>query len=323
MVAVGRTSSEGGVRGAICAQAEAALPVQWKDAEEPVTEADRAVSELCIARLGEQFPADVVLSEERPDDGARLTAARYWLVDPIDGTKDFIAGRAGYSVMIGLVSNGQPVLGLVYQPAAERLWIAQQGLGAFEVIEHEPPRRIAVSDLAQMAAARLVSSASTREELVRKVRDKAGIRDELQVGSVGVKLCLIASGARDLYMNPAGRCKLWDTAAPSIILTEAGGRLTDLRGEPLSYTGANLSHRRGLVASNGAPDLVRSILAGDESNRRLSSLRWGITLVALALGFGIVEAAGWQDITPGVIAVLVGALGIGNLASFAASRKFG
>ena len=81
--------------------------------------------------------------------------------------------------------------------------------------------------------------------------------------------------------------------------------------------------RKQLVSSNGAPDLVRSILQGDETNRRLSSLRWGITLVALALGFGIVEAAGWQDITPGVIAVLVGAIGLGNLASFAASRKLG
>ena len=81
--------------------------------------------------------------------------------------------------------------------------------------------------------------------------------------------------------------------------------------------------RKQLVSSNGATDLVRSILQGDETNRRLSSLRWGITLVALALGFGIVEAAGWQDVTPGVIAVLVGALGLGNLASFAASRKLG
>ena len=81
--------------------------------------------------------------------------------------------------------------------------------------------------------------------------------------------------------------------------------------------------RKQLVSSNGAPDLVRSILQGDETNRRLSSLRWGITLVALALGFGIVEAAGWQDITPGVIAVLVGAVGLGNLASFAAARKLG
>ena len=81
--------------------------------------------------------------------------------------------------------------------------------------------------------------------------------------------------------------------------------------------------RKQLVSSNGAPDLVRSILEGDEINRRLSSLRWGITLVALAIGFAIVEAAGWTDITPGVIAVLVGAIGVGNLASFAASRKLG
>lgn len=81
--------------------------------------------------------------------------------------------------------------------------------------------------------------------------------------------------------------------------------------------------RKQLVASNGAPDLVRSILAGDESNRRLASLRWGITMVALALGFGIVEAMGWRDVTAGVIAVLVGAIGIGNLASFAAARKLG
>ena len=81
--------------------------------------------------------------------------------------------------------------------------------------------------------------------------------------------------------------------------------------------------RKQLVDSNGAPDLVRSILEGDEVNRRLSSLRWGITLVALSIGFAIVEAAGWREITPGVIAVLVGAVGIGNLGSFAASRKLG
>lgn len=81
--------------------------------------------------------------------------------------------------------------------------------------------------------------------------------------------------------------------------------------------------RKQLVSSNGAADLVRSILEGDEVNRRLSSLRWGITLVALSIGFAIVEAAGWREITPGVIAVLVGAVGIGNLGSFAASRKLG
>ena len=81
--------------------------------------------------------------------------------------------------------------------------------------------------------------------------------------------------------------------------------------------------RKQLVSSNGSPELVRNILEGDETNRRLSSLRWGITLVALAIGFGIVEGAGWTDITPGVIAVLVGAVGLGNLGFYALSRKLG
>lgn len=81
--------------------------------------------------------------------------------------------------------------------------------------------------------------------------------------------------------------------------------------------------RKQLVSSNGSPELVRNILQGDETNRRLSSLRWGITMVALALAFGIVEAAGWTDITPGVIAVLVGAIGLGNLGFYALSRKPG
>jgi hypothetical protein len=165
--------------------------------------------------------------------------------------QDFIAGRAGYSVMIGQVTAGEPSLGVVYQPAAERLWLAERDRGAFEIVEDQPLARITVSAIHQIADARMVSSASTREELVEKVRTSAGIRDELQVGSVGVKLCLIASAARDIYMNPAGRCKLWDTAAPEVILQEAGGKLTDLRGSKLRYTDLDLGHHRGLVASNG------------------------------------------------------------------------
>ena len=81
--------------------------------------------------------------------------------------------------------------------------------------------------------------------------------------------------------------------------------------------------RKQLVSSNGSPELLQSIMAGDETNRRLSSLRWGITMVALAIGFGIVQGAGWNEVNPGVIALLIGALGLGNLAFYALSRKFG
>ena len=81
--------------------------------------------------------------------------------------------------------------------------------------------------------------------------------------------------------------------------------------------------RKQLVSSNGSPELVHSIMANDETNRRLSSLRWGISMIALAIGFGILQGAGWTDITPGVIAVLLGALGAGNLGFYALSRKLG
>ncbi|MGV8923297.1 MAG: hypothetical protein ACOH1L_08120 [Thermomonas sp.] len=81
--------------------------------------------------------------------------------------------------------------------------------------------------------------------------------------------------------------------------------------------------RKQLVSSNGSPELVQSIMANDETNRRLSSLRWGITMVALAIGFGIVQGAGWTEVNPGVIALLVGSLGLGNLAFYALSRKLG
>jgi 3'(2'),5'-bisphosphate nucleotidase len=226
------------------------LTVEMKPGDEPVTEADRAVNALCVAGLRRSFPQDAVLSEELPDDGARHHAPRTWLVDPIDGTKDFIAGRPGFAVMIGLLEEARPTLGVVYQPTVDRLWYARRGRGAFEVVADRAPRRLQVSTVDVLTEARLVSSASHREELVAQVREAAGIRDEEQVGSVGVKLGLIAAGVRDLYVNPAGRCKLWDTGAPEVILAEAGGRLTDFAGQPLRYT-EGLGHHHGLLASNG------------------------------------------------------------------------
>ena len=85
----------------------------------------------------------------------------------------------------------------------------------------------------------------------------------------------------------------------------------------------NARVRKQLVSSNGSPELLQSIMASDETNRRLSSLRWGVTLVALAIGFGIVQGAGWTEVNPGVIALLIGSLGLGNLAFYALSRKLG
>jgi 3'(2'), 5'-bisphosphate nucleotidase len=224
------------------------LQVELKAGDEPVTAADRRASELIVAGLAATFPADPIISEELPPAPGALGAARCWFVDPIDGTKDFIRGEDGYSVMIGLACNGLPTVGVVYQPVLDRLFEATPDGARMTYQGTTTP--LVVSDVASAAAARLVASKSHRSADIDRVKDRLGIADELNIGSVGVKLCLIAAGQRDLYVNPAAKTKAWDTCAPEAILVRAGGRLSDLFGTPIDYI-RELAHRRGLVASNG------------------------------------------------------------------------
>jgi 3'(2'), 5'-bisphosphate nucleotidase len=224
------------------------LQVEMKPGDEPVTAADRRASELIVAGLAASFPADPIISEELAPAPGALGAPRFWLVDPIDGTKDFIRGEDGYSVMIGLVCDGRPVMGVVYQPAIDRLFYGTPEGAKMTYQGATTP--LAVSAVAAAADVRLVASKSHRSPELDRVKRELGIANELNIGSVGVKLCVIATGARDLYVNPATKTKAWDTCAPEAILVPAGGRLSDLFGTPIDYT-RELAHRRGLVASNG------------------------------------------------------------------------
>ncbi len=231
------------------------LGVEMKLGDEPVTVADKRASELIVAGLRARFPGDSVISEEIAlVDGelARTLPGRLWLVDPIDGTKDFIRGTDGFSVMTGIADAGCPVLGVVHQPAVNpphgRTFFATPDGGAHVLIDGvlQP---LAVSGVAAASEVRLVASASHRTPDIDRVKQTLGIENEQNVGSVGVKLCLIAMGVRDLYVNPAARTKIWDTCGPEAILARAGGRLSDLFGTPVDY--AELRQLRGLVASNG------------------------------------------------------------------------
>jgi 3'(2'), 5'-bisphosphate nucleotidase len=224
------------------------LDVELKPGDEPVTIADRRASELIVAGLAARFPVDPIISEELPSAPGTLGAPRLWLVDPIDGTKDYIRGDAGYAVMIGLCLAGRPVLGVVYQPVGDRLFYGTPD-GAFAVYQGETTP-LAVSGVRAAADARMVASRSHRSPAIDEIKQRLGIADEINVGSVGVKLCMIAAGLRDLYVNPAAKTKAWDTCAPEAILAAAGGRLTDLFGSPIDYV-RELAHHRGLVASNG------------------------------------------------------------------------
>ncbi len=230
------------------------LGVEMKAGDEPVTIADKRASELIVSGLHGRFPGETVISEELalPDEKlASLAAGRMWLVDPIDGTKDFMRGDEGFSVMIGLAVAGRPVLGVVHQPAVGktgRTFFATPDGGA-HVVADDTVKPLSVSAVPSAGSERLVASASHRSADIDQVKQTLGISDEMNVGSVGVKLSLIAMGVRDLYISPATKTKIWDTCAPEAILTAAGGRLSDLFGTAIDY--AELRHSRGLVASNG------------------------------------------------------------------------
>ena len=227
------------------------LAVDSKEGNEPVTCADREASEIIVSGLAAAFPGDIVISEEAPDDPRRIEAnRRVWFVDPLDGTRDFIRGRHGFAVMIGLCEGGRPVAGVVYQPHGDRLYRAAPGLGA-ELIDARGRMSLHCSDIGDVDKIRLVASRSHRTPEIDRIKAALGIEDEMNIGSVGLKLGLIALGERDLYVNPSSRSSAWDTCAPEALLVHAGGRLTDLAGAPLRYDSPELKNQRGLLASNG------------------------------------------------------------------------
>jgi 3'(2'), 5'-bisphosphate nucleotidase len=229
---------------------------------EPVTQADRVANELIVNGLKTQFPSDGILAEESIDTERRLSKSRVWMVDPLDGTNGFIDGNGDFAVQIGLVENGECVAAVVYLPLTDVLYSAVLGSGTWIERPDLEPEKAAVSDRRTFAEMRLAASRSHRSPRMNKVVQRFGFREEVQRGSVGIKVGLLVEEQCDLYIHLSGRTKQWDTCAPQLVLTEAGGRLTDLFGRPLNYNVPDVNNRNGLVASNGVShDLVIETLA--------------------------------------------------------------
>jgi 3'(2'),5'-bisphosphate nucleotidase len=227
------------------------LGVAHKAGGEPVSQADLESSALIVRRLSEAFPSDGILSEELPDDHSRLQKSRVWMIDPIDGTRDFLRGEPGYVVMLGLCIEGRPTVGVVAQPVTGDLWMGNVGTGAWKEYSDGKREPLRVSKIAKAKDIRLVSSKSHRTDYYERLRRALGITDELALGSVGLKVALVAEGSRDLYVYPGSQTKIWDSCSPEAILTAAGGCMTDSDGHTLCYTNPTLQNQRGLVASNG------------------------------------------------------------------------
>jgi 3'(2'), 5'-bisphosphate nucleotidase len=222
------------------------------DELEEVTAADREANELIVSRLQKEFPNDGILAEESVDNDHRLEKNRVWLIDPMDGTKNFINRDGDFAVQIGLAVGGESVLGVVYQPVRRVLYRAARNGGAWIETGADGPARMSVSDLTRPGEMVLASSRSHRSPRMERVVSAFGFKDETRRGSVGVKVGLIAERQADLYLHLSPSTKQWDTCGPEAILAEAGGRLTDLFGQPLRYNGVRVDNRNGIVATNGA-----------------------------------------------------------------------
>jgi histidinol-phosphatase len=228
------------------------LRIDTKPDLTPVTDADRAVEADMRETLGRERPDDSVVGEEF--GGSATFTGRQWIIDPIDGTKNFVRGVPVWASLIALLEDGVPSVGVVSAPALRRRWWAARGRGAFAAVDGAPPRSLSVSSVTQLGSASL-SFSSLSGWAERGLRDRfIELTDAVwRVRAYGdfLSYCLVAEGAVDIAAEP--EVSVWDLAALDILVREAGGTFTGLDGAPGP-------HRGSAAATNGL--LHRQVLAG-------------------------------------------------------------
>jgi myo-inositol-1(or 4)-monophosphatase len=221
----------------------------WEKAEDnPVTKADLEANGAILEILGAGFPDDAILSEETVDSEKRRRAERVWIVDPLDGTKEFIARIPEFAVSVALAVRGEPVVGVVYQPLDRECFWAARGSGG-----HRNGERLRVSSARALEQCVLLSS---RTEMSRGQVDpyKEWFQEVRPVGSVALKLAWIAAGRGDLWISAAPKNE-WDVCAGDLLVREAGGVFLTLEEGPRRYNQADTLLRPLMAA--GPPHLVQ------------------------------------------------------------------
>ncbi len=213
---------------------------RWKDDATPVTAADLAAEKIILAGLARLAPDIAVISEE----SASLKAGapkqgKFFLVDPLDGTKEFLSRNGEFTVNIALVENSSPVAGVIFAPAKARLFWGETGQGAFEsalaadfTIAEPDSRRLSARPV-PVHRPRVVASRSHRDSETEEWLNSCDVGELLCAGS-SLKFCLLAAGEADIYPR-FGRTMEWDTAAGHAILSAAGGKVLTLHDAPLTY----------------------------------------------------------------------------------------
>jgi len=200
----------------------------------PLTLADLAAHALIVARLAELTPGVPILSEEAADTpfSERSRWQRYWLVDPLDGTREFLARNGQFTVNIALIEGHAPVLGVVHVPVTDSTYLGYPGRGAWRKRPGVPAESIHVA-ARSATPLRVVGSRSHRGDSLDSFLASAGPHQLVAIGS-SLKFCLLAEGSADVYPR-LGPTSEWDTAAAHAVLMAAGGTVSQLDGEPLAY----------------------------------------------------------------------------------------
>jgi myo-inositol-1(or 4)-monophosphatase len=208
----------------------------------PVTEGDIAVNDLLRERLPHLAPSAGWLSEESEDLPSARAGTTTWIVDPIDGTRAYIAGRPDWTISVALVTGGLPVLAALYAPVTEEMFLAVRGQGATL-----NDRKIMVSNGADLDGARL---AGPKRMLERLAGLRPTVLSQPKINSLALRLTRVAQGELEAAFASRGSHD-WDLAAAALLVHEAGGMMTDFTGQPLSYNRPHIVHG-ALIAADAA-----------------------------------------------------------------------
>ena len=222
--------------------------VDIKSDDSPVTSADRASNEIIVSELKRKYPYFAILSEENDDDFSRLDNDYVWIIDPLDGTQDFVDHGSGFAVNIALAYKHELVVGVVYIPVNDELYYASKGNGSFCVRDNKTTR-IHVSDKVNdlTCLTSLHFFGKEEKELVNKHSDK--IKKCFAAGA-SIKACLIAEGKAEICYRLYPNTKEWDTAAPQLLVEEAGGYFLKPDGSPISYNRKDVNNQEGFIIVN-------------------------------------------------------------------------
>ena len=257
--------------------------VSFKDVahDDPVTAADREANAIIVEALQRAFPADAIVAEESPIPPDFQRSRRCWFVDPLDGTKEFVARNGEFCVMIGLAIDGRAMLGVVAVPALPPpsggapgfVLVGDVAARTCRLLHGDVPAiEVRVSSESDPSHSTIVVSRSRRSPRIDAFFARLGGPRELPCGSVGVKVAQLVLGRADAYLHPrSARAhegpKHWDTCAPEAIVVAAGGAFTNIDGDAIDYASSDVVHDSGLVVSNGVlqPALLAAVRADHDA----------------------------------------------------------